>query len=943
MTSIYRSESDLLPKLICNNPSQNTKVIQEIENNLLLCDDFDLSIAFISDSGISAIRQSLLNAKKANKKGRIVTSTYLGFNSPKAFKELLNLFRGSKVEIRIYQKEGFHPKGYIFRLNNSQKIIIGSSNLTQQALCTNQEWNICLTSFSNAEIVSRVNEEFEIQWENSTELTDEWISKYEKDYVPITRNQNLIIDKELEPNKMQTEALINLNDMRISGKKKALLISATGTGKTFLSAFDVRQFNAKRALFVVHRETIARKALESFKMIIPSKTMGMFTGTEKDKECDYLFATINTIGKDEYLKQFEKEEFDYIIIDEVHRAGANMYKMLLSYFKPKFLLGMSATPERTDKPEQIYELFDYNIAYEIRLKQAMEYDLLCPFHYYGISDLVVDGEYIDDKTEFSKLIREERVKHLISAIETYSYCGDKPHGLVFVSRAEEAIELSKMFNEKTNYKSVALTGSDSDEIRRNAIARLERDNTNEDYLDYIFTVDIFNEGVDIPCVNQVVMLRATQSAIIFIQQLGRGLRRDNNKEYVNVIDIIGNYNNNFMIPLALSGSTSYNKDELRRFVHDGNLSLPGCSTVSFDEITKTRIYESIDKARLNTMQTIKDAYQKLKARLSNTVPTLLDFDTYSSIDPLIIINRLGSYYAFLNKYEEDYKIELNEKEEKTIRFISSKFASGKRIQELELLKQMVTKKNNLFINLKRSLKEEFNIDYDSSATKTIVNEFTGNFNVGSGEKYDDIVLIKEDGDDYCVSKMFESMIRNVSFKTVLEEIIAFGINRFNTRYKNRYMNTDLVLYEKYTYDDVYRLLNWEKAEVSLNVGGYKYDEYSNTFPVFINYDKTDAEESIKYEDEFIDTKHINAISKHPRKLDSKDAEIINNAKKNDTKIHMFIRKNKDDDIKEFYYLGLVNKYDNLIPFDMPNGDSVFRIPYSFETQVRDDIYSYICD
>ncbi|MBQ2657599.1 MAG: DEAD/DEAH box helicase [Erysipelotrichaceae bacterium] len=941
--SIYSQESELLPRLICNNPSKNVKVIQEIETSFSLCDSFDFSVAFISDSGISSIKQSLINARDKKKIGRIVTSTYLGFNSPKTFRELISLFKDSSIEVRIYQKDGFHPKGYIFKSKDDYKIIIGSSNITQNALSVNQEWNICLTSFANSEIVERINDEFEDQWNESIPITDKWIDEYEKTYIPPTPNSFLYNTEELEPNKMQTDALVSLHEMRDAGKDKALLISATGTGKTFLSAFDVKQFDAKRALFVVHRETIARKALESFKHIIKGKTMGMFTGVEKHDECDYLFATINTIGKKEYLERFVRDEFDYIIIDEVHRAGANMYKKLLSYFKPKFLLGMSATPERTDRPETIYELFDYNIAYEIRLKQAMEYDLLCPFHYFGISDLIVDGEYIDDHTELNHLVQSERVKHIINAIETYGHSGNKPHGLIFVSRAEEAYELSELFNERTNYKTRALTGNDSDEERRKAIALLETNDTSGEYLDYIFTVDIFNEGIDIPCVNQVVMLRATKSAIIFVQQLGRGLRKDTNKEYVNVIDIIGNYENNFMIPIALSGSTSYNKDELRKFIYDGNLTLPGCSTVSFDEITKTRIYESIDKAKLNSIQTIKDAYQKLKARLANTIPSLMDFDKYSSIDPLIIINKCGSYYNFLERYEKDYLIRLNNTEKRYLQYISTRFASGKRIQELELIKQIINTQSNVFEHLKDVLRKEYEIEYDESATRTIVNELTGNFNVGSGDKYEDVILIRENGEDYSISLQFSQLLNNEDFKGILCETIEFGISRFNSRYKERYMNTDLVLYQKYTYDDVYRLLNWEKAEVSLNVGGYKYDEYSNTFPVFINYDKTDAEETIKYEDKFVNRQYIDAISKHPRKLSSRDAEVIEKAKENGTKIHMFVRKNKEDDIKEFYYLGLVDKYDEFKPFVMPNGQDVFRIPYKFETQVREDIYSYICD
>lgn len=933
------------PRLICNNLKKNTKVIKEIENNLYNCDSFDLSIAFISESGIASIIQPLLDVIKKGKKGRIVTSTYLGFNNPKMFKNIFNLFKNSNIEIRIYQKDGFHPKGYIFKKENSRKIIIGSSNLTQDALSINQEWNICIEGNKYDEVVNRIDSEFIDQWKESKPLTIEWIEGYEKNYLPPLKYYVAADGKKgFEPNKMQVEALESLNSIRSEGKNRSLLISATGTGKTFLSAFDVKRFNAKKMLFVVHRETIAKKSLESYKRIIRNKKMGMFTGTERDKDCDYLFSTINSIGKSENLHQFKRDEFDYIVIDEVHRAGAKMYENLLNYFTPKFLLGMSATPERTDDPQKIYELFDYNIAYEIRLKQAMEFNLLCPFHYYGVSDLTINGETIDDKTKFNDLTNISRVKHIIKAIETYGYSGEKPHGLIFVSRSEEAKELSKIFNSITNYKTLAITGDNSkDEDRRKAIELLEENDTNKDYLDYIFTVDLFNEGVDIPCINQIVMVRRTESSIIFIQQLGRGLRKNENKEYVTVIDIIGNYGNNYMIPIALSGSQSYNKDELRRFMYEGNSCLPGSSTVSFDEITKTRIYNSIDSAKLNSMQIIKDEYQKLKAKLGNRIPSLMDFDKYSSIDPLIIIGTKGSYYNFLETYECDYKIRLNEIESKYIKYVSNKFASGKRIHELALIKLLITKKKNVLKELKSNLKDEHNIDIKEKSIQTIINELTGNFNVGSGEKYEDVIFIENDDNDYKISKTFDTLLKNEEFTKVLYDVIDFGIHRYIENYSNTYLDTDLVLYQKYSYDDVYRLLNWEKAEVSLNVGGYKYDKYSNTFPVFINYDKTDAADSIKYQDEFINNKYINALSKHPRKLDSNDAKIIENAEKNNTKIHMFVRKNKLDDVKEFYYLGLVEKCGDFMPIKDANNEDEFVIPYKFETAVREDIFSYICD
>lgn len=288
--------------------------------------------------------------------------------------------------------------------------------------------------------------------------------------------------------------------------------------------------------------------------------------------------------------------------DEVHRAGAKSYKTIIDYFQPKFLLGMSATPERSDGFD-IFELFDHNIAYEIRLNDAMKEDLICPFHYFGITELTVEGKIIDDQTQFNHLVSDARVQYIKEKVEFYGYSGSRVKGLVFCSRNEEAQNLSKKFND-IGYRTVALSGASSQEERAEAVQRLGQDE-NEGALDYIFTVDIFNEGVDIPEINQVVMLRPTKSAIIFVQQLGRGLRKVFGKEYVVVLDFIGNYDNNYLIPIALSGDQSYNKDNIRRYVAESNRIIYGCSTINFDKITRERIYKSIDHADFNDLKIIK--------------------------------------------------------------------------------------------------------------------------------------------------------------------------------------------------------------------------------------------------------------------------------------------------------------------------------------------------
>lgn len=563
-----KTQHGFQPRLIYNNYKEHIKVSHELELLFKSCDSFELSVAFIADSGLAALKECFDYLRDHHIPGKIITSTYLGFNAPSMFKKLLKY---NNIEIKIFEGKGFHPKGYIFHKDKQTDIMIGSSNLTQNALAVNQEWNLFFSSDTQKEIVLKVEDEFNKQWKQSIPLTNEWIEDYQKVYVKPQRHKTINVSKEIKPNYMQKNALESLDNLRKNNKDKALLISATGTGKTYLAAFDVKAVHPKRMLFVVHRRSIALKAMETFKTIIKDKSMGLFSGDTKEINCDYVFSTIQTIYKPENRQLFPKEEFDYIIIDEVHKAGANSYQELVNYFKPQFLLGMSATPERSDDFD-IYKMFDYNIAYEIRLQQAMEYDLLCPFHYYGITDMTIDDHVIDDKSDFNLLVDEKRVDYVIDKINDYGYSGDRVHGLIFVSRKEEAHRLSEMFNQR-GFNTYALTGEASEKQRQEAMDSLE---SNEDgSLDYIFTVDIFNEGIDIPKVNQVVMLRSTQSSIIFIQQLGRGLRKNNEKDYVVVIDFIGNYEKNFFIPIALSGNTNFNKDNLRRFVSEGNLIIPG--------------------------------------------------------------------------------------------------------------------------------------------------------------------------------------------------------------------------------------------------------------------------------------------------------------------------------------------------------------------------------
>lgn len=932
----FPSNKDLRPKLFFNDYKRRMNLAFEITKRLKECDYFEFSVAFISESGLAVLKQILLNLKEKGVKGRIITSTYLGFNAPKMFKQLLSF---TNIEVRIFEQEhcGFHPKGFIFHTGDHRDIIVGSSNLTQTALESNQEWDLFFTSHENGELASQVSNEFDIQWELSTPLTNEWIESYKETYVKPVRPASVQSPKTIKPNKMQEEALKSLKNLRDNNKDKALLISATGTGKTFLSAFDVKRFKPKRLLFVVHRRNIAEAALRSFKYLIPNVSMGIFSGNTKETDSDFIFSTVQTIHKKEYREMFERDDFDYIIIDEVHRAGAQSYQDIVDYFKPKFLLGMSATPERSDDFD-IYEMFDHNIAYEIRLIQAMEYNLLCPFHYYGITDMTIDGIEIDDKSEFNILTSELRVDYIIEKINEYGYSGDRIHGLIFCSRKDECEKLSQLFNLR-GYKTIALTGDSSEDMRQKAIDSLESNDENS--LDYIFTVDIFNEGIDIPKVNQVVMLRPTESAIVFVQQLGRGLRKNDSKEYVVIIDFIGNYEKNFLIPVALSGQTNYNKDSLRQFVCEGSLITPGASTIQFDQITEKRIYQSIDAANFTQVRLIKDSYKQLKEKLGR-IPRLKEFEQYGAIDVQLMFQNksLGCYHTFLSKYEKEYHIHFGTLEEKYLQFISSKLSSGKRVEELEAIKLIINKRTNLLTHLKETLNSDYQIELPDVGIETISNILSQNFMTGSSKKtFEKAVFLDENFES---SPQFLKLLNNEDFKNQVMEVIEYAIDKNKKEYSNRYKNTDFCLYSKYTYEDVCRLLNWEKNIVPLNIGGYFYDTRTNTLPVFINYDKDESVvETQQYADHFIDAQNFVAMSKSNVRITNPGMEKFVKAKENKTNIYLFIRKNKDDAAsKEFYYLGEVY-ISKIEETTMANDVLVCEIYYHLDQPVRSDIYDYI--
>lgn len=975
----WRSDLAYRPEFLSNDYEKGQKVLVSIEKELQSCDSFYISVAFITDSGVESIIGILDELQKKGIPGKILTTDYQNFTQPRALRRLAEL---SNLELRIYrteysneEKTGFHTKGYIFEKSGLYRIIIGSSNLTAAALTANKEWNVKTISTGDGELLKNIKKEWDLLWNSEkTAVFDEYIDEYETRYRLIEEQRRRVagepipkIDEfKLKPNKMQTRFVQSLDEIRESGEKKALLISATGTGKTYASAFAMRDQKQKRVLFLIHREQIARAALESYRRVLGSGyTYGIVSGNEKDYDADYIFATVQTMSKADVLAHFEKNAFQTIIIDEVHHAAADSYKKIMDYFNPQFLLGMTATPERTDGYD-IYSDFDHNIAYEIRLQQALEENLLCPFHYFGVTDIEINGRISNDGQcerqlaleDFQYLTSEERVNYILEKAELYGYSGNRVKGVIFVSRKDVGIELSSKMNARGK-RTVFLSGDDSQNKREDCIERLVSDDKpKSEMLDYIITVDIFNEGVDIPEINQVIMMRPTQSPIIFVQQLGRGLRKAKDKEYVVIIDFIGNYANNYMIPIALSGDRSYNKDHMRRFVSGGSRLVPGTSTIYIDEISRKRIFASIDSAKTNDTAMLREAYTKLKDRLGR-IPEPEDFEKYGTVDISKYFDKFGSYYNFLVKYEKDFKGNLTAPEQEIIGFISVKLTRGKRPEELMIIRDIVD--GNL-TNLRLSAYSDMIFKRlgrrdNSAALLSAVRNLTNQFAKDSEKKkYEDCVFLKADSNgEYSASPEFVEMLNNAEFKKDVKQLINIGINNYRNNYSEPYKDTNFELYQKYTYEDVCLLMNWNKNMNAQNLGGYFYDKETKQLPVFINYQK--ADDAIAYEDRFVSPENLIALSKHPRKIDSSDADHFykRTSEDKDNRIYLFVRKNKDDnEAKEFYFLGEIEAEGQPNPvkmtFDVTDKDGkvtgtrqddAFEISYRLDVPVREDIYDYI--
>ncbi|MEA3303696.1 MAG: DEAD/DEAH box helicase family protein [Pseudomonadota bacterium] len=575
--------------------------------------EIDITVAFIRQSGLSLIFDALRDAMERNASIRVLTSDYLDVTEPQALRRLM-LLAERGADIRLFSTAGdpsFHIKSYIFLRRNGETLFegcafVGSSNISNMALTRGLEWNLRVDYPADSTKFLEILGKFEALFSDARvfPLTHAWID----DYVARRKVSLRLVTGEQEeellpatPTEIQAEALAALQATRAEGYRRGLVVMATGLGKTWLAAFDVQQVKARRVLFVAHREEILIQAEDTFARIQPQASLGYYTGKAKDSEADFIFASVQTLGRDEHLQHFDPEAFDYIVVDEFHHADSPTYRRFINYFRPGFMLGLTATPERTDQAD-ILSLCDDNLVFERNFVEGINADLLCPFHYNGIHDRSVDYTEIPwrngrfDPNELTNILATRaRAKHALSVwrelrqSRTLAFCVSRSHA-----------EFMADYFLRAGIRAAAVH-STSELPRNAALSQLK-----SGALEVIFSVDLFNEGTDLPAIDTVMMLRPTESKILFLQQLGRGLRLFPGKLHLQVLDFIGNHKAFLNKPESLFGVNSL--QEFVRRQQAGDLPLPKGCYANYD----LGVIDFLKQVIKTLPKGIVDIYEQLK-------------------------------------------------------------------------------------------------------------------------------------------------------------------------------------------------------------------------------------------------------------------------------------------------------------------------------------------
>lgn len=853
--------------------------LARIRENLGKCDSFMFSVSFIKKAGLALLIKDIEAALARGAKGKLITSTYQNFTdieSLRAFLRLMDLYDSFECHLDFesfhdsaYMTIGYHSKGYYFGFKDYSELIVGSSNLTRFALLKNVEWDLVVRDTEDNPVFKQMQDEFYDKWNNTFPLDKDIIAQYVNKLNYAIERWDMDYDTlsdTVKPNYMQRKALKELNRYRVMGLRKALVVAAAGSGKTFLAAFDARNFNPQRLLYIVHEGSILQKSLETFQKVFGnSVTYGIFNKDNADLDADFVFA--GNIKLSQSLNLFHENDFDYIVLDECHHATADSYRTIINFFKPEFMVGLTATPERMDN-EDVFELFDANVPYELRLRDAIINDLVVPFHYYGIRDSLIDYGLSSNQERklISQLASVEHCEFIREKIEEHRPNG-KLKALAFCRNITHARMMAEELGE--HYHTTYLTGKNTVGERIRAYNDLQDDGKE---LEILCTVDILNEGVDIPGVNMVLFLRPTESSTIFIQQLGRGLRKYKEKAYVTVLDFIGNsYKRSVQIAFAM-GSLSENFVMEKKLMQDlvkDNFSALGLAQygvdIQFDKESQQEIISYIDQENFNSLSYIKKDYYNFKKYINSEFPPKhMDFlnndcapDLMRFLQVKINNRKTGSYYAFLQGIEEEGILLFSDDQIAFIKYASSLLPLVRPHEYIiirVLLSGPLSEKelnNKLFDEIPKCKSEEIVHTFKFMQKKKAIIDDAGLWRLNA--KIDE------------------------QFSEYIDDLLTYGMKQYESNYSN---SEKFILWHNYRMDQVQ--LKMLKDPDHTQKGTYFYGDEAFVFASL----KKDAsiEERLAYKDKFLTSNLF-------------QWECENNISKNDLQalrlckyVHLFVRK-----------------------------------------------------
>lgn len=921
--------------------STEQKFIDRLKQNLDQCQRFEFSVSFIKKAGLRLLSTNMEAALARGATGRLITSTYQNFTDVDSLSFFLSLQNKYPNQFECHlDKEcffdisgnavGFHSKGYLFEFKDHTEALIGSSNITVFALLKNVEWDVSIIEGKAPE--SGVSEltyqdichEFDFLWENTLPLTQELIGEYRtKLFYSIERwdMDYEIANSEIKPNYMQRRALKELNRIRAIGAERALVTAAAGSGKTYLAAFDALNFNPRKLLYIVHEGSILMKSFETFQHVFGSdRTYGIYNMDYKEFESDFVFSTNVTMAGS--LELFNPNDFDYIIIDECHHAAAETYKKIINYFAPDFLLGITATPERMDG-EDVFALFDENVPYELRLRDAIINGLVVPFKYYGIRDEMIEYGIKETKGHIfvEQFSDESHCDFIYDMIEKHRKQGEKLKALAFCRDISHAIRMSQAMEDY--YHTRFLTGKNTIGERVRAYNDLQSDSAD---LEILFTVDILNEGVDIPGVNMVLFLRPTDSQTIFIQQLGRGLRKYEGKDYVTVLDFIGNdYKRSVQIAFAL-GSLSENfvveKDLVAALVMDNFKSL-GLESygveINIDDLSKKEVLSYIDDVNFNTKKYLEQDYRSFKKYISaERYPRHVDYlnndyapDLIKFLQSKISGRKNTSYYGFLNAIGEEELPAFDERQETFVKYVSEMLPIV-RPHEYLIMQRIVEGAGKASLD---ELRQHIKVHGGKSDEKVL--EHALKYMMESG-------FFTMDGEDV----LLDNVTLDVEMNEYLLDLLEYGVGKFDVDYRALQETDDTFhLWGKYRKGQVQQLLLNNPGDIMLGTKNYDGVVY-----IYVTINKASGtKEDLKYVDGYLDRDTF----RWETVAHIKSAEL--EALKNSTCVHAFVRKvDQEDGIQlPFTYIGR-GKMEYIEDSEKPNGAHLFRIP--MEVTAPEDIF-----